>query len=543
MQGNTNQEGVLVVTFDVIIKNGIIYDGTGKESYCGDMGIRDGKIEFLGVIESSDADTLIDAAGLAVAPGFIDTHSHSGLEALVYPQTPHNIMQGITTCVVGQDAMGPAPVVDEFVGSWKKSMAGLEGDYKTEWNWRSVSDYFHSLESMDLGPNFAYLAPHSNLRLCVMGLDNREPSPEEIMKMKDLLQECIDEGCFGMSTGMIYPPCSFAKTEEFIALGKVLKKNDAVFVTHQRSEADTILDSMDEIISIGDQSGCRIHFSHFKVAGKKNWKYFDAVLKKLDLCSEKGIRVSVDQYPYVAGSTTLSVILPPWVHDGGTEKLLERLKDPQARKRMTHDIMNGIHGWDNFVDFAGLDGIYVTFVKTDRNQEVVGKSLVELGKMRGKDPLEATYDLLLEEDNTAGLVDFYGLEEHVIRILQRPEQNICTDGILGGKPHPRVYGTYPRILGKYVRDQQVIDMPTAIHKMTGKPASMLGINDRGLIREGYAADIVVFDPAKVIDKADYSDPIQFPEGIEHVLVNGKILVSEGTHIPQKAGRVIRFSGR
>lgn len=531
------------MTFDVIIKNGIIYDGTGKESYCGDMGIRDGKIEFLGVIESSDADTLIDAAGLAVAPGFIDTHSHSGLEALVYPQTPHNIMQGITTCVVGQDAMGPAPVVDEFVGSWKKSMAGLEGDYKTEWNWRSVSDYFHSLESMDLGPNFAYLAPHSNLRLCVMGLDNREPSPEEIMKMKDLLQECIDEGCFGMSTGMIYPPCSFAKTEEFIALGKVLKKNDAVFVTHQRSEADTILDSMDEIISIGDQSGCRIHFSHFKVAGKKNWKYFDAVLKKLDLCSEKGIRVSVDQYPYVAGSTTLSVILPPWVHDGGTEKLLERLKDPQARKRMTHDIMNGIHGWDNFVDFAGLDGIYVTFVKTDRNQEVVGKSLVELGKMRGKDPLEATYDLLLEEDNTAGLVDFYGLEEHVIRILQRPEQNICTDGILGGKPHPRVYGTYPRILGKYVRDQQVIDMPTAIHKMTGKPASMLGINDRGLIREGYAADIVVFDPAKVIDKADYSDPIQFPEGIEHVLVNGKILVSEGTHIPQKAGRVIRFSGR
>ena len=537
------EEGVFFVLFDVIIKNGLIYDGTGNEGSLSDIGIRDGNIEALGDLSGSHSATVIDAEGMVVSPGFIDTHSHSGLEALVHPQTPHNIMQGITTCLVGQDAMGLAPIVDKYVESWKKSMAGLEGDYKADWEWRSVTDYFNRLDAMDLGPNFAYLAPHSNVRLCVMGLDNREPTSEELLEMKELLQKCIDEGCFGMSTGMIYPPCSFAHTREFVELSKVLKKNDAVFVTHQRSEADTILDSMDEIISIGEQSGCRIHFSHFKVAGKKNWKYFDAVLKKLDLCSQKGIKVSVDQYPYVAGSTTLSVILPPWVHDGGTEKLLERLKDPEARKRMTHDIINGIHGWDNFVDFAGLDGIYVTFVKTEKNQDAVGKSLVELGEMRGKEPLEATYDLLLEEECTAGLVDFYGLEEHVIRILQRPEQNICTDGILGGKPHPRVYGTYPRILGKYVRDENVLDMATAIHKMTGKPASMLGICDRGFIKEGYAADIVVFNPERVVDTADYADPIQFPKGIEYVLVNGKVLVREGNHIPQKAGKVIRFTKR
>ncbi len=529
--------------FDVIIKNGLIYDGTGNEGSRSDIGIKEGNIEALGDLSGSHSATVIDAEGMVVSPGFIDTHSHSGLEALVHPQTPHNIMQGITTCLVGQDAMGLAPIVDKYVESWKKSMAGLEGDYKADWEWRSVTDYFNRLDAMDLGPNFAYLAPHSNVRLCVMGLDNREPTSEELLEMKELLQKCIDEGCFGMSTGMIYPPCSFAHTREFVELSKVLKKNDAVFVTHQRSEADTILDSMDEIISIGEQSGCRIHFSHFKVAGKKNWKYFDAVLKKLDLCSQKGIKVSVDQYPYVAGSTTLSVILPPWVHDGGTEKLLERLKDPEARKRMTHDIINGIHGWDNFVDFAGLDGIYVTFVKTEKNQNAVGKSLVELGEMRGKEPLEATYDLLLEEECTAGLVDFYGLEEHVIRILQRPEQNICTDGILGGKPHPRVYGTYPRILGKYVRDENVLDMATAIHKMTGKPASMLGICDRGFIKEGYAADIVVFNPESVVDTADYADPIQFPKGIEYVLVNGKVLVREGNHTPQKAGKVIRFTKR
>lgn len=531
------------MVFDLIIKNGFIYDGSGSEGSQQDLGIMKGRIEAMGDLSAGDAETVIDASGMVVAPGFIDTHSHSGLEALVHPQTPHNIMQGITTCLVGQDAMGLAPVVDDYVEPWKKTMAGLEGDYKADWTWRSVSDYFDRLDSMDLGPNFAYLAPHGNIRLCVMGLENREPTSEELARMKALLQTCLDEGCFGMSTGMIYPPCSFGKTQEFIELSRVLKENDAIFVTHQRSEADTILDSMDEIISIGEESGCRIHFSHFKVAGKKNWKFFDGVLEKLDLCSEKGIRVSVDQYPYVAGSTTLSVILPPWVHEGGTEKALERLRDPEARKRMTRDIKAGIHGWDNFVDFAGLDGIFVTFVKTEQNQNVVGKSLVELGEMRGKDPLEATYDLLLEEENTAGLVDFYGLEEHVVKILKRPEQNVCTDGILGGKPHPRVYGTYPRVLGKYVRDEKVLDMATAIHKMTGKPASVLGISDRGLLKEGYAADVVVFNPETVLDTADYADPIRFPEGIRHVLVNGRVLVSDGEHKPQKAGKVIRFSGR
>lgn len=528
--------------FDVLIKNGLIFDGSGAKGFRADLGIRGDRIESIGDLSGSTGSSEIDASGKIVCPGFIDTHSHSGVLALCSPDTPHNVMQGITTCVVGQDAMGAAPMVDAFVGSWKKAMAGLEGSYDLDWSWRSVSDYLDRLDAMDLGPNFAYLAPHGNIRMSVMGLDNRKPTPEELEKMKALLQECLDQGAFGMSTGMIYPPCSFADTGEFIEMGKVLEKNDAVFVTHQRSEADAILSSMDEIIEIGRKSGCRIHFSHFKVAGRKNWGLFDAVLGKLDECSRQGIRVSVDQYPYVAGSTTLSVILPPWAHDGGTDRMLERLADPEARKRMTADIEKGIPGWDNFVDFAGVDGIFVTFVKTEKNQEVVGKSLVELGEMRGKEPLEATYDLLLEEEGTAGLVDFYGLEEHVVRILQRPEQNVCTDGIMGGKPHPRVYGTYPRVLGKYVREG-ALDMATAIRKMTGKPAEALGMKDRGLISEGLAADIVVFDPQTVRDTADYSDPIRFPEGIEHVLVNGKAVVSEGKHCPGKAGRVLRFSGR
>jgi N-acyl-D-amino-acid deacylase len=528
--------------FDVLIKNGLLYDGTGSSGFRADLGVSGGRIAAIGNLEGAAGASVIDASGKIVCPGFIDTHSHSGILALCKPDTPHNVMQGITTCVVGQDAMGAAPIAGEFVGPWKKAMAGLEGSYDLDWSWRSLSDYLDRLDAVDLGPNFAMLAPHGNIRMCVMGLENRKPTAEELEKMKALLQECLDQGAFGMSTGMIYPPCSFADTEEFIELGRVLEKNDAVFVTHQRSEADAILPSMDEIIEIGKKSGCRIHFSHFKVAGRKNWAKFDEVLGKLDECSRQKIRVSVDQYPYVAGSTTLSVILPPWVHDGGTDRMLERLADPKARKRMTEDIEKGIPGWDNFVDFAGVDGIFVTFVKTEKNQWAVGKSLVEIGEKMGKSPLEATYDLLLEEEGSAGLVDFYGLEEHVVRILQRPEQNVCTDGIMGGKPHPRVYGTYPRVLGKYVREG-ALDMAAAIRKMTGKPAEVLGIKDRGLLQVGLAADIVVFDPETVRDTADYSDPIRYPEGIEQVLVNGEILVKDGIHRPGRAGRVLRYAGR
>lgn len=527
----------------MILKGGTVFDGSGSKGFIGDVGIEGDKICAVGNLDEAESGETIDAQGRIVCPGFIDTHSHSGIGVLAEPAAPHNIMQGITTCLIGQDGMGAAPIVDEYKGSWKKSMSGLEGNYDIDWDWKSVKEYLDRLDRTDIGPNFAYLAPHSNIRLSVMGLNDREPTAEELGKMSSLLEKCIEEGSFGMSTGMIYPPCSYAKTDEFIGLGRVLKESGTVFVTHQRSEADTILESMDEILEIGEKSGCRIHFSHFKVAGKKNWYKFGQMMDRIDLCKNRGIRVSLDQYPYVAGSTILSVILPPWVHDGGTDKLLERLRDREARDRMTHDIINGIPGWDNFVEFAGLEGIFITFVKTDKNQDVIGKTLVELGEIRGKKPLEAVYDLLLEEENIAGLVDFYGLEDHVRFIMQRPEHNFCTDGILGGKPHPRVYGSFPRVLGRYVRQEKILDMATAIHKMTGKPAAVLGIKDRGLVAEKLAADLVVFDSRTVIDRGDYSEPMKYPAGIEYVMVNGKILVRKGFHEPGKAGKVIRYCGR
>ncbi|EYE89556.1 D-aminoacylase [Fervidicella metallireducens AeB] len=527
----------------LLIKNGIVVDGTGKERFKADIAIENDVIVKIGDICKDGYEKVIDAAGKVVSPGFIDTHSHSSMLLFQDPFLTPKICQGITTELVAQDGMGPAPVTEETLSPWIKAMKGLEGEYQIEWTWRSVADYLKLIETLELGPNIAYLAPHGNIRMVSMGLDNRKPTEKEIRLMQKNLAKAIDEGAFGMSTGMIYPPCCYAEIQEFIELGKVIHEKGGVFVTHQRSEADSILDSMEEILTIGKESGCKVHFSHFKVCGRNNWDKFPKVLDRLDKAKEEGMTVSFDQYPYVAGSTMMSVILPPWVHDGGTDKLIERLKDPKLREKMIEDIENGIPGWDNFVKFAGLEGIFVTFVGSERNQALVGKNLVEVGEIKGKDPLNAIFDVIMEEENIVGLVDFYGTEEHVKLIMSRPEHNVCTDGIMGGKPHPRLYGAFPRVLSKYVREEKAFTLETAIHKMTGKAADVLGLTDRGILKEGLAADIVIFDPEKIQDTADYTNPTQYPLGIEYVLVNGKILINEGKPQRQKAGKVLRFKKR
>jgi len=286
-----------------------------------------------------------------------------------------------------------------------------------------------------------------------------------------------------------------------------------------------------------------VHFSHFKCCGKKNWDKVPKVLEKIDDAHAEGMIVSFDQYPYVAGSTMMSVILPPWVHDGGTEKLIERLYDDELRAKMKEDIWNGIPGWDNFVDFAGLEGIFITFVKYPESEKYVGMNLVELGEATGKEPLDAIFDLIRDEENIVGLVDFYGTEEHVKLFMSRPEQNVCTDGIIGTKPHPRLYGTFPRVLGKYTRDEGLFPIETAIYKMTGKAAEVLGLKDRGYLKDGLAADVLVIDPETVIDVGDYTEPKQFARGIRFSIVNGKIIIDEGESTPQKAGKVLRYTGR
>ena len=527
--------------FDILIKNGTCYAGDGKTGFASDVAIEAGVIAAIGNLQNAEAKRVIDARNLAVAPGFIDTHSHSDLVALVEPEIANKTTQGITTDIIGQDGMSLAPVKTEYVGTWKKVMAGLEGQYEVEWDWLSSSDYLSRLDDQPLGPNLGYLAPYGNIRMCAVGLDNRPATKDEIAKMQNLLEEAILNGAMGLSTGLIYPPCSYASEDEIAELTKVLTKYGLPLVIHQRSEADYILESMDEVIRISRKSGCPIHFSHFKLCGKKNAHLFDAVMEKLEIASRE-ISVSFDQYPYTAGSTTFSVILPPWVHDGGADKALARLADPVARERMKQDIHNGIPGWDNFIDFAGMENISVTFVKTDKNADVVGKNMIEIGKLRGKDPLDAAFDVLLEEEMVVGLVDFYGYEEHIEKILAHPLQNVCTDGILGAHPHPRVYGSFPRVLGSYVRERKILDLPTAIHKMTGRPASIFKMKNRGFLKEGYAADITIFDPETVIDTATYENPKQFSKGIPYVMVGGKLAVDDEVVMKGKSGRVVRFEG-
>ena len=523
-----------------LIKNGLIVDGLLNKPFKGEVLIEGNKIAEIGTEIKEKADKVIDAKGRVVCPGFVDTHSHSDLMMLVNPYNEVKIRQGITTEVLGQDGISMAPLPKEFISPWRKNLAGLDGESdEIDWGYETTDNYLKLMEKQGVGLNESYLVPHGNIRMEAMGLVDAPATKEQIAKMCEITEREMKAGAFGLSSGLIYIPCAYSRTDELIEMCKVVAKYDGVFVVHQRSEADTIVDSMEEIIKIGRESGVKIHFSHFKVCGKQNWKYIDDMERLLDEGEKEGLKISYDQYPYAAGSTMLGVILPPWAHDGGTDNLMKRLDDEECRKRMKEDMAKGIPGWDNFVEFAGIDQIFVTSVKIEKNKDVIGKSLKEIGEMRGKDPLDATFDLLREEENAVGMVDFYGLEEHVIKFLKRPEQNVCTDGLLSGKPHPRAYGAFPKILGRYVRELKVLTLEEAVHKMSKKATDALSIKNRGSLEVGNFADIVIFNQDTVIDKGTFVDSTQFPEGIDYVIINGTVVLEEGTYHKVLPGTVIR----
>ena len=523
-----------------LIRGGLMVDGTGRKGVKANVLVEGNRIAEIGEVMASGDEDIVDAAGLVVAPGFIDTHSHSDLRILVDPEVRPKVMQGITTEILGQDGISMAPLPAEYISPWRKNLAGLDGDSDgIDWNYRDTAGYLKSVEAVRPGPNECYLVPHGNIRMEAMGLENRQPTEKELQKMIEITRREMENGAIGLSTGLIYMPCAYADTREIIEMCKVVAEFGGRFVIHQRSEADTIVSSMEEVIRIGRESGVKIHYSHFKVCGRKNWDKIGDMIRLLEEAEKEGIDVSFDQYPYVAGSTMLGVILPPWVHDGGTDKVIERLRDKELRKKMIYDIEHGIPGWDNFIDFAGLDQIFITSVKTEKNQDTVGLSLIELGKLRGKDPYNATFDLLMEEENAVGMVDFYGTEDHVRTFLKRPEMNACTDGLLGGKPHPRVYGAFPRILGKYVREDKALTLEEAVFKMTKKPAEAFNLAGRGELKEGAFADITIFNPDTVIDRGTFTDPAQYPAGIEYVMVNGEYEVRKGVHTGVRNGAVLR----
>lgn len=521
--------------------NGRIYDGNGGKPFYGELAFADDTILAVGTKLDGEFDTVIDVGGKAICPGFIDTHSHSDLRILVDSAIPSKIRQGITTEVCGQDGVSMAPIPEEYSAKWRLSIAGLEGDDPSV-NWVSsgAGEYMRRIEANKPIANYAYLCPHGNIRMEVMGIEARAATEEELCRIEQALRRELDAGAAGMSSGLIYIPCVYATTEEMIRLCRILKEYDRPFVVHQRMEFNDIMTSMQELADIVRGSGVHLHISHFKMGGRKNEPLRYEAFRLIEQLQTEGYEISFDQYPYGAGSTMLAACIPPWAHAGGTDKLLERMRDPVERARIKSDILNNDTVWDNHIEFCTPEGIVVSDVTKDENKKYLGKNIVEIGEMMGVDYVDAMLDLLLDENNIVGMIEHYGTEECITAIMKRPEMNACTDGLLGGKPHPRVYGAFPRILGKYSRDDGLFPLETAIYKMTRKPAEAMRIADRGVLAPGRKADIVVFNHDTVKDLATYENPRQYSVGIEYVFVNG-IKVIEGDKVFEAAasGRIVR----
>ena len=527
---------------DLVLRDATIYDGTGGAPFRGDVGIKGDRIaEVASGLRGTHEEV---CTGLAVAPGFIDTHSHSDLVVLESPGLPMKVRQGITLEVFGQDGISVAPVRLQDLENRRRQLAGLLTDPKVDWSWRSVADYLAAVAEARPALDVAYLVPHGAIRESVMGLEARRADEGELAKMKGLLSRSLDEGGYGLSTGLIYPPCCYADAEELSALGEVVAGRGMPIVVHMRSESDRVLEAMDEMFTVGSRIGAHIHISHFKIAGRNNWEKLPQVIASVESAKRSGVLVTADQYPYIAGSTILGAILPPWAHAGGAGEAVARLRAREQRRRIADEIRsNADSDWDNFWKWSGPEGILVADVPSGRRPEVVGKTLKEAAKAKAADPLEFALDLLASEAMGVSIVSFSQSEEVVAGILKLPYVNACTDGLLGGRPHPRAYGTCPRILGRYVRERALLSLEAAIRKLSGLAADTFGFTDHGYVLAGKRANLVIFDPATVADRATFEDSRQFPDGIPHVVVGGKFVVRGGEMTGERTGRVLHRTPR
>ncbi len=520
-------------------------DGTGQPERKADVGIQGDRIVHVGQISKGEAYREISAAGAVVTPGFIDTHSHSDIIALVEPELLPKLMQGITTELLGQDGIGPAPIQPQYSRQWRQYMAGLSGDPPLSWDWETLGQYAERLAAVQPGPNLALLVPHGNVRMVVMGLENRAADSTQIQAMEDQVRQAMEEGAVGISLGMVYLPCTFARRNELVKLIHTSGRMGGFWAVHIRSGGDLLLESIEEVISIAGEAEIPLHISHFKASGKRNWPKMEPALAIVEKTRLAGFDITFDIYPYTAGSTMFLAVLPPWALEGGVSRTLERLRDPSLRNRIKEQLANPPPpepegpSWENYVDYAGWENIFLSSVESEENQCWVGKSVAEIARGQMKDPAEMALDILLAEEGRVGMILFSMDEEKMVLGLGHPQGMICTDGLLGGRPHPRVYGAFPRVLGRYVREKKAMSLEEAIRKMTSLPARRLGLKDRGVLAEGKAADLVVFDPDRVLDLATYENPRQYPAGIWNVIVNGVLTVDNGQYTGQRGGRVLR----
>jgi len=532
-------------SFDVVISNGHIIDGTGSPWYSGDVGIRGGKIAAIGNLSAAPRQRTIDADGKVVAPGFIDMLGQSDLTILVDPRLPSKIYQGITSEITGEGGSA-APLDDAII----QSDRGTYEHYHLTPDWRTFRQYFARLEKQGIGINVADYVGATQVRRIVLGDDNVQPTAAQLEQMRTLVRDAMKDGAVGVSSALEYAPAPYAKTDELIALAGEAGKFGGIYATHMRNESNSVLEAIDEALRIGREGHIPVEIWHIKVAGKANWGRMPEVVAKINAARAAGADVTADTYAYTAWFNDFSAFIPAWAHDGGTQKLIERLKDPATRAHIRKDMLTPAKDWDNeWQEIPGPDAIMIGAVENPKMLPFQGKRLSEIAKQWNQDPIDALCNFLIEDPST-GVAVFGMSQPDVTLALEQPWVSIDNDsegtspeGILGqAHPHPRAYGTFPRILSKYVREEKVLTLEDAIRKFSALPAQRLRLTDRGVLKQGMWADVVIFDPATIHDRATFDKPNQLSEGMEYVLVNGAPVIDQGRMTGNLPGRVLRGPG-
>ena len=549
--GAQAQGGPPALTFDLVIAHGRIVDGTGSPWYSGDVGIRGGRIAAIGNLDNSPRKRTIDAQGKVVAPGFIDMLGQSELTILVDPRLPSKIYQGITTEITGE-GNSAAPLNDTMLAA---DRAGYE-HYHLAPNWKNFRQYFARVEKQGMGINLASYVGATSVRRMVLGDADVQPTAAQLEQMKVLVRDAMRDGAVGLSTALQYAPAPYAKTPELIALASVAAQFGGIYATHMRSEGDQVLESIDEAARIGREAHIPVEIWHLKAAGKTNWGKMPQLVARIDQARASGVDISANTYAYTAWFNTFSAFVPPWAHDGGDANLVERLKDPAVRARIRKDMLTAGKDsagevWDNeWQEVPGPEGIQIAVVQNPELLPLQGKRLSDVAALWKEDPIDALCDLLIKDKAFTSVAVFGMSEPDVLLALKQPWVSIdndssgtSPDGLLGQEhPHPRAYGTFPRILRKYVREENQLSLPDAIRKFSALPAQRLRLTDRGVLKQNMWADVVVFDPEKVTDRATFENPNQFSEGMEYVLVNGVPVIDEGKMTGALPGKVLRGPG-
>lgn len=533
--------------FDVLILNGQIIDGSGKASYTADIGINADTIAAIGNLKKAKGTLEIDATGLVVAPGFINMLSWANESLIADGKSQSDIRQGVTLEVFGEGwSMGP------LTEDSKKAIKDIgDGAIKYDISWNTLGEYLEFLEKKGVAPNVASFVGATTLRINTVGFEDRAPTAQEMETMKGMLRTAMEEGAMGIGSSLIYAPAFYASTEELIELCKVASDYDGMYISHMRSEGNRLLESLNELIQIANDAQIRAEVYHLKMAGKENWNKFDAVVSKIDSARAAGLNITTNMYTYTAGATGLDASMPPWVQEGGYAKWAERLQDPTIRKKLVTEMTTPSNEWENYMMAVdSYEDMLLIGFKNDSLKYLTGKSLAEVAKMRKTSPVETAMDLVVQDGSRVGTVYFLMSEANVKKQMALPYMSFGSDAessapegvFLESSTHPRAYGNVARLLGKYVRDEKVMSLEEAIYKLSGLPASNLKISNRGLLQEGYFADLTVFDPNKIQDHATFDKPQQYATGMDHVFVNGTQVLKNGEHTEALPGRVVRGPG-